>query len=134
MANKTLKVVVSLVVTHWILYTLLKINQSMDAYAMGQSIGKLFWVIIIAFVLIRVVKYGWVISIFVMAITLARESTALIQTLEIAGPSDNLATPWILFSIVNMPLIVALALMLRTDSQKPFIELRNPDTKNKDAP
>jgi hypothetical protein len=130
--NKTLKVVVGLVAAHWLLFTLLKLDEGASSYAMGQSIGKLIWVAIIAFALTRVVKYGWGVAVFVMAAMLVGESMTLFRTLESSG--GGVIAPWVLFSIVNVPLLVALLLMLRSESRLPFRERRISGAKENSAP
>jgi hypothetical protein len=121
---RTLKIAAALVCGHWLLFTLLKIDQGGSAYAIGQGTGKLVMMGIVVYALLRIAKYGWGVSIFIILGSLVAETRGVLATINAAGAGPGTAIPWTLYSVVNAPLVAALCLLLLETSRAPFRAVR----------
>jgi len=118
--TKTLKIIAGLVVAHWLLLFLLQRSVGATAYQLGQVTGQLIFVGIVVYALLRVAKYGWGVSLFIMTGTLIRELRLLMTTLHNGEDSAQPTASLLLFLAVNAPLMVAIVLMFRDASRAPF--------------
>lgn len=121
MTNNTLKAVVALFALHSLLLLLLRLNQGVSAYAAGQLSAKLLFLVIVAIALLRVLKHGWGVSLFLLVGTLVSETRLLIGTLASPAVGGPVTTTWVLFLVVNLPLLAAIALLFKRSSREPFI-------------
>jgi len=118
--SRSLKFAAALIAVHLVLFALLKLDQGGSAYAVGQIVGKLFVLGIAVFALLRVAKYGWGVSLFIVVGSLLSEARGVVATVSAASPSDSISLIWILFSIVNAPLVATVFLLLLESSRAPF--------------
>ena len=134
MTPRILKIVAGLVGAHWALYALMLMLLSATAYDMGQMVGKLVLVLIVGVALLRVVKYGWGVSLFIICGMLVRETSTVVHVMQAAELGTSLVLPAAFYLIVNGPLWAALALMLRADSRAVFRLRRSKELPTKNVP
>ena len=120
MPSQSLKLVAALFSLHWILLLLLRLNQGLNAYAIGQLTGKLFFTGLVVYAVLRLVKYGWGVSLFILAGTLLSESRPFLETMHGVAPGESVEGVWLLFLVVNLPTLAALVLLLPDSSRAPF--------------
>jgi hypothetical protein len=122
---RMVKIAAALVACHLALYALVIYSAGPTAYQLGQAFGKLIFTAIVAAALLRTMKYGWGVSVFLIAGMLAAETKAFFRVLEALDPATSAAGSWLLFAVVNLPLVAALLCLLPKASRAPFRARRN---------
>lgn len=84
------------------------------------AIRQILLAAIVAFVVLRVVKHGWAIALFVTAGTLVGESAVFANALEAIPVGDARAFAWGMFALTNIPLAIGLACFVPHSSREPF--------------
>ena len=82
--------------------------------------GQILLAAIVAFIVLRLVKHGWSIGLFVTAGTLAGESAVFANALEAIPVGDARAFAWGMFALANIPLAIGLACFVPASSREPF--------------
>lgn len=117
---RLVKIAAALVACHLILYALLIYSADPTAYQLGRATGKLIFTAIVAAALLRTMKYGWGVSVFLIAGMLVADTRAFFRVLETLDPATSAVGSWLLLAIVNVPLLGALLCLLPEASRAPF--------------
>jgi hypothetical protein len=127
MAPRTVKLAASCTIAHAVLFSLMKLDQG-GAYAFGEALGKVTWMTIVAVALLRVVKYGWGASMFVICASFVRETSACVNAVN-ALPEETGGVLGVLLFLIDLPLLAALGFLLPASSRAPFREKRKSPVK-----
>lgn len=120
MLSRSLKLATYALIAHAVLFTLMKLDQG-GAYGMGAATGRVIWMGILVYAIRRLLKHTWPVSLIVIALSLVNEVSAFSKGLAALPPGDpRAAASWILFILVNSPLLAALLLLLPESSRAPF--------------
>jgi len=131
---KSLKVTVGFVFTYYLIFFLETVLGGASAYWYGFALGSLFWCAIIVWALLRVKKYGWGVSVFIIFWNIFRHISEIDEA-ALADTSLEIFGAIFIGNLLYILLLLgALIALVMPQSRKPFKQLRQGSKKNNRKP
>jgi hypothetical protein len=129
---KSLKVAVGFIFTYYLIFSLEAILGSASTYWYGFVLGSLFWCAIIVWALLRVKKYGWGVSVFVICVNISRHILEISEVALTETSRDIFGAIFFIGNLIYIVLLLGVLLALvMPQSRKPFKLLRQASKRNK---
>lgn len=126
--NRSLRIVVYLVLAHGLILIALDWAAAQNAYYVaGQTAGRMFWLIIVTWALIKTVKTGWGVGILYITVMLTAQSLQVAVLWGEPGLAvEEKVVETVLIALINSLLVVALGFLIRRESRDAFKKHRSP--------